>query len=92
MTFHPVYRTMNKPLTIGGADRKLFLLALAMGAGVFNFFASLLGGIVMFIALFVVARWVSATDPQLPRIVLNSAMVRTHYDPAKVAFVTRSHR
>src|SRR5262249_17990338 len=46
-TFHPVYKSMNKPLTIWGADRSLFFLAMIMGAATFNFFGSLLGGILM---------------------------------------------
>lgn len=85
-TFHPVYRSMNKPLTIWGAERRLFLLALVIGAAMFNFFGSLLGGLVMFVALVIGARWVTATDPQLLRIVLNSARFRTRYDPAKLAY------
>ena len=91
-TFHPVYRSINKPLTIWGAERRLFLLALVMGAALFNFFGSLLGGLVMFVALFVGARWITATDPQLLRIVLNSARFRAHYDPAKLACVRRGER
>ena len=58
----------------------------------FNFFGSLLGGLLMFIALFVGARWITATDPQLLRIVLNSARLRTHYDPAKLAHFRRGVR
>ena len=82
-TFHPVYRSMNKPLTIWGAERRLFLLALMMGAALFNFFGSLLGGLGLFAALYAGARWVTATDPQWPRIVLNSARAHAYYDPAK---------
>ncbi|MGH9140156.1 MAG: VirB3 family type IV secretion system protein [Thermoanaerobaculia bacterium] len=85
-TAHPVYRSINKPLTIWGAERRLFLLALVMGAAVFNFFGSLLGGVVMFVALFVGARWITVTDAQLLRIVLNSARFRPHYDPARLAY------
>jgi type IV secretory pathway TrbD component len=62
------------------------LLALVIGAALFNFFGSLLGGLVMFVALVMGARWVTATDPQLLRIVLNSARFRTQYDPAKLAY------
>jgi type IV secretory pathway TrbD component len=85
-TMHPVYRSINKPLTIWGAERRLFLLALVMGAAVFNFFGSLLGGLLMFVVLFVGARWITATDAQILRIVLNSARFHTHYDPAKLAY------
>jgi type IV secretory pathway TrbD component len=82
-TFHPVYRSINKPLTIWGVERKLFFLALIMGAASFNFFSSLMGGLSMFIALYVFARWATATDPQLLRILLNSSSFKLRYDPAK---------
>ena len=81
--YHPVYRSLNKPLTIWGAERNLFFLAAVMGAASFNFFGSLLGGLLMFTALFLAARWATVTDPQLLRILLNSAKFRTQYDPAK---------
>ena len=79
----PVYRAINKPLTIMGAERKLFFLAAVMGAATFNFFGSLIGGFMMFAALFLAARWATAHDPQCLHILLNSARFRTHYDPAK---------
>ena len=68
---HPVYRSMNKPLTIVGAERRLFFGALVLGAATFNLFGSLFGGLLMFGALYVGARWTTARDPQLLRIVLN---------------------
>ena len=81
--FHPCYRAINKPLTIWGAERRLFFLAIVVGAVTFNFFGSLLGGILMFGALLMGARWATATDPQILRILLNSARFKTQYDPAK---------
>jgi type IV secretory pathway TrbD component len=80
---HPAYRVLNKPLTIWGAERKLFFLAAVIGGATFNFFGSLTGGILMFVALFWAARLATATDPQLLRILLNSARLKTQYDPAK---------
>ena len=82
-TLHPVYRSLNKPLTIAGAERRLFFLALVMGAATFNLFGSLLSGILMFAALYLLARWATVTDPQILRILLNSSKFRPHYDPAK---------
>jgi type IV secretory pathway TrbD component len=79
----PVYRAINKPLTIMGAERKLFFLAAVMGAATFNFFGSFVGGLVMFAALFAAARWATAHDPQCLHILLNSARFRAQYDPAK---------
>ena len=39
-TTHRVYKSINKPLTIWGADRRLFFLALVIGAATFNFFGA----------------------------------------------------
>jgi type IV secretory pathway TrbD component len=90
----PVYVSINKPLTMGGAERGLFLLALILGAATFTFFGSLLAGLVMFLALYLTARAVTQVDPQLLRIVLRSASARVRYDPATLAdlTVTRSRR
>ena len=89
---HPLYRSMNKPLTIWGAERRLFLLALVMGSALFNFFGSLLSGLLLFAVLFLAARWITDTDGQLLRIVLNSTQFRPYYDPAKVAYDERGAR
>ena len=79
----PVYRSVNRPLTVLGAERRLFFLALVMGAAAFNFFGSLVTGLLLFAALYALARWMTATDPQILRILLNSSRLRTQYDPAK---------
>ena len=81
--FHPVYKSLNRPLTIAGVERRLFFLALVMGAATFNFFGSLLSGLAMFALLYLFARWATATDPQILRILLNSSKFRAQYDPAK---------
>ncbi len=81
--FHPVYKSINKPLTIWGAERRLFFLALIMGGATFNFFGSLISGLVMFLALYAFARWATAVDIQMLRVLLNSSKFRTQYDPAK---------
>jgi len=48
---HPVYRAINKPLTIWGVERRLFFLALVIGGATFNYFGSLISGIAMFVGL-----------------------------------------
>jgi type IV secretory pathway TrbD component len=90
---NPVYRSINKPLTIWGAERRLFFLAMVIGAATFNFFGSLLSGLVMFLVLYFLARWATVTDPQILRIVLNSSKFKIRYDPAKRAeFILRRVR
>jgi len=74
---------MNKPLTILGVERNFFFLALVVGGATFNLFGSLLGGIAMFVALYLFAHWATATDPQILRILLNSSRFKRQYDPAK---------
>jgi len=82
---HLVHRSLSRPLTILGAERKLFFFATCIGAGTFNLLASLLGGLLMFLLLYFVARWATGTDPQILRLLLASARLRVQYDPAKFA-------
>jgi type IV secretory pathway TrbD component len=80
---HPIHRSLNKPLTILGVERKFFFFAAAVGAATFNFFGSLLGGLAMFAVLYTAARLATAHDPEMLRIVLNASKFKARYDPAK---------
>jgi type IV secretory pathway TrbD component len=82
---NPVQRSLSRPLTILGAERKLFFFAMCLGAATFNLLGSLMGGILMFLLLFFVARWATATDPQILRLLLRAAKLRSQYDPAKLS-------
>src|ERR1700735_4202372 len=83
-----VHRSLSKPLTILGAERKLFFFAMCVGAGTFNLLDSLLGGVLIFVLLYIVARWATKTDPQILRFLLTSTKLRTQYDPAKFSPVS----
>jgi type IV secretory pathway TrbD component len=85
---NPVQRSLSRPLTILGAERKLFFFAMCLGAATFNLLGSLLGGILMFFLLYLVARWATATDPQILRLLFLAAKLRRQYDPAKFQPVT----
>jgi type IV secretory pathway TrbD component len=78
-----VHRSLSRPLTILGAERKLFFFSLCLGAATFNLLGSLLGGLLVFLLLYFVARWATATDPQILRFLLSAAKLRNQYDPAK---------
>jgi type IV secretory pathway TrbD component len=86
-----VHRSLSRPLTILGAERKLFFFAMSLGAGTFNLLGSLLGGVLIFALLYAVARWATNTDPQILRLLLAAAKLRSQYDPMKFAPV-RIHR
>lgn len=85
---NPVFRSLNRPLTILGAERKFFFFALLMGAGVFNLMKTLLGGILMFLLLYFIGRWATKTDPKILRFLLNSGRTKAQYDPMKFSPVT----
>ena len=83
-----VHRALSRPLTILGAERKLFFFTMCLGAGTFNLLGSLLGGLLMFLLLYLLARWATRTDPQILRFLLTAPKLRTQYDPAKLSPVS----
>jgi type IV secretory pathway TrbD component len=80
---NPVQRSLSRPLTILGAERKLFFFAMCVGAATFNLLGSLLGGVLIFLLLYCVARWATATDPQILKLLFLAAQFRRQYDPVK---------
>ena len=82
-SFHPVYRSLNKPLVILGAERRLFFLAMVMAGTTLNFFGSLLAAVLMFSALYAIVRWATVTDEQILRIFLNASRFKLRYDPGR---------
>ena len=79
----PVHKALHRTLTVWGVDRRLFFLALLMGAATFNLFYSFLGGLITFVGLYVFALWATKRDPQMLRILLSSSRFRSRYDPLK---------
>lgn len=82
-TYRPVHKALHRPLTVCGVDRRLFFLALLMGAATFNLFYSFLAGLIVFGGLYGFARWATAKDPQMLQIMLASSSAKRRYDPGK---------
>lgn len=82
-SYRVVYKALHRPLTVCGVDRRLFFLALTMGAATFNLFYSFLAGLLMFVALYGFAVWATKHDPDMLRILLSSSRFRPRYDPLK---------
>ena len=78
---NPAFKTMNRPLTILGAERRLFFVALISGAAIFTLMHSLLGGIGLFIVSYIAARRATKYDIEILRVLLNSSKFRRRYDP-----------
>ena len=83
MRANRVYKVMNRQLTILGAERRLFFVALLSGAGVFNLLHSLVGGILLFIVALIAAQQATKYDTEILRVLLNSAKFKLRYDPMK---------
>ena len=81
--YRPVYKALHRRLTVWGVERRLFFLALLMGAATFNLFYSFLAGLLMFASLYGFAWWATERDPDMLRIVLSSSRARRRFDPGK---------
>ena len=81
--YRPVYKALHRPLTVCGVDRRLFFLALLLGAATFNLFYSFMAGLLMFGGLYAFAVWATRHDPEMLRILLASSQARRRYDPGK---------
>ena len=82
-TYRPVYKAIHRPLTVCGVDRRLFFLALILGAATFNLFYSFLAGLLMFLGLYGFALWATRRDPDMLRILIASSKTQRRYDPGK---------
>jgi len=81
--YRAVYRTLHRPLTICGVDRRLFFLALLVGAASFNLFYSFAAGCLLFAVVYLVALVCTQRDPQMLAILLRAAHLRVRYDATK---------
>jgi len=84
MRTNRVYKSLNRPLTILGVERKLFFCAAVMGAATFNLMGSFLGGILVFAALFVFGQSATKSDPQILRILTQLVQVQVSVLPHEV--------
>lgn len=82
---NPVYKTLNKPLTIMGVERTLFATALFTGGGFQVLFSSFIGAIVIFAILLSFARIATRRDPKMLVFIIQamSRTFRAEYDPCK---------
>jgi len=80
---NPVFKAMNRPLTVLGAERRLFFVALISGGAIFSLLHSLFGGIALFVVGVVIARRATKYDVEILRVLFNSGKFRRRYDPMK---------
>lgn len=78
-----VFKAMNRPLTVLGAERRLFFVALITGGAIFSLMHSLVGGIGFFLVGVTAARIATRHDVEILRVLMNSTKFRRRYDPMK---------
>ena len=66
--FRVTYKALHRRLTICGVERRLFFLAMLMGAATFNLFYSFMAGALMFLSLYSFGWWATGRDPDMLRI------------------------
>ena len=79
---NPVYRAVNKPMTVGGVERKMVGIVMIASLLVLIAFG-MTAAALMFGTLFFAARLATKEDPRLPQIILGARRFRLWYDPVK---------
>ena len=82
METRPVFRALNKPMTLLGVERRLFFFILIVAFLLFQLSDTILPPAALFGVLMLGARGLTQADPQLMRILLNSTRFQARYDPA----------
>jgi type IV secretory pathway TrbD component len=78
-----VFKAMNRPLTVLGAERRLFFVALISGGAIFSLLHSLIGGLGLFVAGVTIARIATRHDVEILHVLFNSGKFRRRYDSMK---------
>lgn len=82
-TINPVYRALNRELTVMGTERRVFFFLLSSCFALFAVTSALLPSLILFALLLSGAKMARNIDPQFFRIALNSRHQSVRYDPAK---------
>ena len=78
-----VFKSLHKPLTFMGIERRLFALTAVVAMGIFDLTSSLLATLVIFAGSAGFAYWATQKDPAFLTIVLKADSLKRRYDAAK---------
>jgi type IV secretory pathway TrbD component len=94
LTTHRVYDVVQRPLTIWGVERRLWMFGVLLGVATFNATGSLLAGSLVFLVLFAPVRLSTQRDSRFLSILSRNARYRARYDGGKyhpVRFIRQDH-
>ena len=78
------YAILSQPLTILGVERRFFLMAAVLGAGLWNAVNSLLAGAVVFGVLYVAGWFAWRSDPHMVIVIRAAVRYRSRYDAGRL--------
>ena len=78
-----VYKSLHKPLTFMGVEKKLFLIICASAASAFDIFNSILAGIAVFVGGYAFGSWATEKDDIFLQLLVKSEKFNRRYDAAK---------
>ena len=81
----PGYAALNRPLTVLGVERRLFLLGATLALAVWNATASLGGGGVVFAGCYAAGWLAGRRDPAMLAVLRTAARYPARFDPGKWA-------
>ena len=79
------YAALNRPLTVLGVERRLFLLGATLAVAVWNATASLVAGAVVFAGCYGAGWLAGRRDPVMLAVLRTAARYRARFDPGKWA-------
>ena len=78
-----VFKSLHKPLTYLGIERRIFFSVAVAAVASFNLFNSLLAGFVISLGGMIFGYWVTNTDSAYLAILMRSEKFKARYDAAK---------
>ncbi len=81
----PGYAALNRPLTVLGVERRLFLLGATLAVAVWNATASLVAGGLVFAVCYGAGWLAGRRDPAMLAVLRAAARYPARYDPGKWA-------
>ena len=79
----PGYAALNRPLTVLGVERRLFLLGTTLSVAVWNATASLVAGGLVFAVCYGAGWLAGRSDPAMLAVLRAAARYPARYDPGK---------
>ena len=76
-------RSLARPLTVMGCERRVFILSATFGAATFNILNSLPAGLLLFVTGYVIGWLGTRRDPHMLQVARAAANAKVRYDPAK---------